>query len=191
MRAPFGLSLLLLAALAGCGRSPRTRTLTLDAAAPPPGRVRADYRGPPIAVPAVHLPAAIDRAEFARETGAGEVKVDDFARWAASPGLLARDALVRDLTARLPEGAVLPPGTPAGAARLLDVTILSLDPGPGTPTMQAAYRWLPGGAVRQVRLTLPSTAAADPAAAARAASALLGALADRIAADLPSAATTR
>ncbi len=184
MRALPVIGLAALVVLAGC-TSPKTTLLTLDASPPPADAVHADYRGLPIAVPAVHLPVALDRAEFVHQESAGEVKVDDFARWTAPLGLLARDALVRDLTARLPAGAVLPPGTvgAAGKARTLDVTILAFQAGPAGATMQVAYRVVPGGAVQQLSLATPGAGAA-PVPTAQAFGALIGELADRIAADM-------
>lgn len=180
-------SLVALLALAGCA-SPKTTLLTLDAAPPAPDGLHADYRGLPIAVPAVHLPVVLDRAEFVHQESAGEVKVDDFARWTAPLGLLARDTLVRDLTARLPAGSVLPPGTggAAGHARTLDVTILSFQGGTSGATMQVAYRALPGGAVQQVSLNAPSSGGA-PVPTAQAFGVLIGQLADYIAADVSAA----
>jgi hypothetical protein len=188
MRRPFvtpALGLAAALALSGCGSSPPTVLLTLDAAPPAPQAVRADYRGLPIAVPAVHIPASLDRAELVAQPGAGTVEVDDFARWSAPVAILARDALVRDLVARLPEGSVLPPGATgrAGKTVTIDVTILSLATLAPQATMQAAYRCLPDGAVRQVTFNAPVSGAA-PAAASRAFSALLGLLADRLAADV-------
>jgi uncharacterized protein len=175
--------------LAACGHSPSTTLLTLDAAPPPPEGIRADYRGLPVAVPAVHLPVALDRPEYVSQIAPGEAKVDDFATWVAPLGTLARDTLVRDLTARLPAGAVLPPGAAGGAGtRVIDVTLLSFIGGPGEAVMQAAFRQLPRGPVRQVELRTasPGTGAVP---SAQAFGALLGQLADRIAADLPASTT--
>lgn len=171
--------------LAACGHSPATTLLTLDAAAPPPEGIRADYRGPPVAVPAVHLPTALDRPEYVSQVAPGQAKVDDFATWVAPLGTLARDTLVRDLTARLPAGAVLPPGAAGGAGtRVIGVTLLSFTGGPGEAIMQAAFRQIPRGPVRQVELRTASPGiGAVPSA--QAFGALLGQLADRIAADLP------
>jgi len=184
MRALFPISLATLVVLAGCA-SPKTTLLTLDAAPPAPDAVPADYRGLPIAVPAVHLPASLDRAEFVHQESAGEVKVDDFARWTAPLGLLARDTLVRDLTVRLPAGSVLPPGAggAAGKARTLDVTILALQTTPSGATMQVAYRVVPGGVVQQLSLSAPSSGIA-PVPTAQAFGVLIGQLADRIAMDM-------
>lgn len=180
---PAAAAVALLTLLGACGRSPPSVTLTLDPVAPT--AVRSDYRGPPLAVPAVHMPAAIDRAEFVRQVAPGEAKIDDFARWAAPLGTLARDALVRDLTARLPTGAVLPPGAVGGkGVRTLDVTVLALTGGPGEAVLQAAYRTVPGGAVQQVEVRAPATGDA-PVPSAQAFGALIGKLADAIVAGLP------
>ena len=179
-------ALVAFATVAGCSSPPST-TLTLDVAAPGADAVRAGYSGPPVAIPAVHMPAAIDRVEFVRQITAGQLQVDDFARWSAPLGTLARDALVRDLTARLPSGSVLPPGSTAAAGHgvTLDVTILSLDASGGQARMQAAFRRVPGGMVQQAVL---QTALSDdrPVSAANAFTALLGQLADHITAALPS-----
>jgi len=190
MRALPLIGVVALAALAGC-TSPKTTLLTLDAAPPAAGAVHGDYRGLPLAVPAVHLPASLDRAEFVRQVTPGEVKVDDFARWTAPLGLLARDALVRDLTVRLPAGSVLPPGTvgSAGHARTLDVTILSFQADAGGATMQVAYRALPRGAVQQLSLSVPSGGVA-PVPTAQSFATLIGQLADRIAADMSAMSVT-
>lgn len=175
-------ALALAVAAAACSHSPPTRFLTLDAAA---GPARPDYRGPPVALPAVVLPAALDRAEYAAPAGPGRVRVSDFDRWAAPLGRLARDTLVLDLTARLPAGSVLPPDAPvpAGATRV-DAAVLSLDPG---GRMRLAYAvHAPGQAPlrRVVDLAAPASGA-DATAAATTFSALLAQAADRIAADLP------
>lgn len=171
--------------LAGCAHSPPTTMLTLDPA-PPAGTARAGYAGRAIVIPAVHVPAVLDRAEFVRQTAPGEVRIDDFARWAAPLGLLARDTLIRDLTARLPAGAVLPPGSSGGQgnAATLDVTILSFGGTADGMRLDVAYRLLPDGPLRQASFTAPGNAA-DPVGTARAFSALIGELADRLAADLP------
>lgn len=175
-----GAALGLTAFVLGACSSPSTTLLTLDAMAPPQQAIHADYRGPAIVVPAVHVPAILDRAEFVHQVSAGAAKVDDFARWAAPLGILTRDVLVRDLAARLPEGSVLPPGTAGSKAAItIDVTILSFDATAGGATMQAAYRITPQGAVRQISLDT-GQAARDPVSAAQAYTKLIGQLADTI-----------
>lgn len=171
-------------AVTGCASAP-THILTLDAVAPMGSAVRTTYAGPPIAVPAVHVPAGLDRTEFVTEVSAGEARIDDQTHWAAPLGLLIRDALVRDLIARLPAGSVLPPGTAAGAGsiRTIDVTILALDVRQGGAFLQAAYRVLPNGPLRQANIQAATSAAPTPAESARAFAQLIGQLADQIAAD--------
>ncbi|UAK24285.1 PqiC family protein [Sphingomonas nostoxanthinifaciens] len=169
-------------ALAACAHSPATTMLTLDAVAP--AAAAPAYRGAPIAIPAVHIPAALDRAEYTRQVAGAEMKVDDFARWIAPLGTLARDTLVRDLTARLPEGAVLPPGAVAAPpARTVSVTILAFGIAGGQARMDVAYRELPSGPVAQLSLETPQQAG-TPTASAEAFSQLLAQLADRMAASL-------
>lgn len=170
-----------------CGSSPATTLLTLDAVTPPPGAVHADYRGPVIVIPAVHVPAVIDRTEFVHEVTAGSGKVDDLAHWAAPLGLLSRDALVRDLIARLPEGKVLPPGTtaPGKGASVIDVTILGFATTPNGATMQIAWRVLPDGATRQVSVNVEQPISTPPTAAT-AYAALIAALAESISGELSS-----
>jgi len=175
--------------LAGCGHGPATTFLVLDPV--PPAAVAADYAGPPLRVPFVHLPVTFDRPELVRRDAAGTLKVEDFARWAAPLGRMTRDTLVGDLIARLPAGSVLPPDAPAGTAELrVEATILSFDAGAGSAAMTVSYRLVPtrGAEPRPtvVQLTTP-LAGEEPAGRARAWSAFLGQLADRIAADLPRA----
>lgn len=170
-------------AMTGCGHSPSTTMLTLDAVAPPHGPVPA-YHGPPIAIPAVHIPASLDHAEFVDEPSAGVAKLNDFAQWIAPMGILARDALIRDLMARLSAGAVLPPGsTGVASARTLDVTILSFAGGQDSGRLQAVWRVVPDGRVQPIDLTADG-AGVGPVASAQLLSKLLGQLADAIANDL-------
>lgn len=178
-----------LALLAGCGHSPATTFLVLDPA-PPAGAV-ASYAGAPIRVPFVHLPVALDRPELVRHDAAGTLTVEDFARWSAPLGRMARDTLVGDLTQRLPAGEVLPPDAPPGARELrVEVTILSFDAAGGTAAMTVSYRLVSARAAEPrpllVQLTAPLPDDA-PSGRARAWSALLGQLSDRIVAALPQA----
>ena len=179
--------------LAGCGHSPAATFLVLDPA--PPSSPVASYTGPPLRVPFVHLPVTVDRPELVRQDAAGTVKVDDFARWAAPLGLQARDTLIRDLTARLPAGAVLPPDAPPAPREVrVEATILSFDVAGGQAVLTASYRLAgPGaGASSGAGSTRPalaqlSTPLADDGAASRAQawSRLIGQLSDRVVAALP------
>lgn len=192
MKAPTRLRLASSAALlwlAGCGHSPPTRFLVLDVAPPPSGLVRAGYRGPPVSIIAVQVPAVLDRPEFAREVSPGQLQINDFERWSAPLGTLARDTLGRDLTLCLPDGAVLPVGAGfanAGVIRI-EVVVVSFGTGTDGTSMEASYRLLlPGGGDlrRQARFRVPSDGI-DAAASARAWTALLGKLAEHIAVELP------
>jgi uncharacterized lipoprotein YmbA len=150
------------------------------------------YRGTTIRVPAVRIPPALDRNEFVQGSAPGEVKVDDLVRWSAPLGMLSRNTLIIDLASRLLPGAVAPPDSPAqsGGVRV-DVSILSLETTDGEASMQAAYQFTPddgqaSATYRQWAILHLPIAARTPPETARAFSALLGQLADRIAADLAS-----
>jgi hypothetical protein len=184
-RAPLMAPLLALL-VAGCGHSPATTFLVLDAA--PPAVPVAAYAGPPLRVPFVHLPVTLDRPELVRHDRAGTLAVEDFARWSAPLGLMARDTLVQDLTQRLPAGTVLPPDAPGVASEVrVEPTVLSADFGSGTAAMTISYRLVrsPAAAARPRLVQLTATLADDtPAGRAQAWSRLLGDLSDRIVADL-------
>jgi uncharacterized lipoprotein YmbA len=184
------------ALLAACAHTPPTRFFTLDpapagAGAPPPV-----YAGPPVRVLAVNLPPEMDRPELVSRRGGDQLGVDDFAHWAAPVGELARTALAADLAARLPQGRVVFPG----AARLepsrdLTVSVLDFEVAGGQATIDASWtlataggRPAPGQATGgTLRLTAPA-AGVGSAATARALSALLASLADRLAATLEAGA---
>ncbi|WNO53809.1 PqiC family protein [Stakelama saccharophila] len=183
--------LIMLLPLAACGGSPATTMLTLDPV--PPAAPATAYAGPPLRIPALHLPATLDRVEFVQQLSAGTVQIDDFTRWAAPPGLLARDTLIRDLTQRLPEGKVLPPDAAAVTPEVrLDATVLSFDATAGEAVLQVSYRLVDAAQGREPprRLVELRTPVADmqPVAQARALSTLLGRFADRVAADIASGA---
>lgn len=66
--------------LAGCGSSPKANFYTLSSAAPPPQAPAAvPYR---IAIGMVAVPDLIDRPQIVTRTGANQVTIDEFARWA-------------------------------------------------------------------------------------------------------------
>ena len=185
----------LAAGLAACGSSPPTRFYTLDVAPPAARPAAATARVLPVRVDAVHVPPVFDRPELVREIAANEVRVDDFGRWSAPLGETARRALTADLAARLPQGAVVFPEAPKPAdGRGLVVDILSLSHAGGQAVLDVSWTLTagrPGAAAtgpvaytgRSLRLTTPSAGPA-PGAAAPELSALLGQLADSIAADL-------
>ena len=173
--------------LAACGKSPETKFLTLD---PTQGSALAAYRGPPVRLPSLHIPPEFDRVEFARQTGPGEMKVDDFVHWSAPLGMLARNTLILDLAQRLPAGAVSPPDAAAQPGGLrANVSILSFGVVGNEASLKAAYDFVlddtPGASGPQHWAEL-STASVGPTPleTARAFSTLLGLLADRMAGDI-------
>jgi uncharacterized lipoprotein YmbA len=177
---------LLALGLTACGTTAPTRYLTL--AATPPTGPGPDGAGLVLRPPEVRWPAAFDRLEVARPTGAVEVAVEELARWSAAPGRLAAAALTADLVARLP-GAVIAPWsdpTPANAVAVtVQVETLSERPaGYGLLAVVSIVR----GAVPSRRWTFQAEAegAHDAQGEAQAMSRLMGALADRIAGDLAS-----
>lgn len=173
--------------LAACGHSPATTFLVIDPA-PPTVPPITGYAGPPLRVPFVHLPVADDRPELIRQDGAGTIVVEDFARWSAPLGLLARQALIGDLTARLPAGAVLPPdAAPAGREVRVEATVLSFTATGPQATMAVSYRLIAPGANPPPQVVSLSTPLLDAAAPSRAQawSRLIAQLSDQMVAALP------
>lgn len=169
--------------IAGCGHSPATTFLVLDAV--PPAAVASAYAGPPLRVPFVHLPVTLDRPEPVRRDAAGTLKVEEFARWSAPIGLMTRNTLIQNLTQRLPAGSVLPPDAPAATGELpIEATILTFDASNGSAAMTVSYRLGTSSRPSLAQLTAPLPDD-TPAGQARVWSALLGQLSDRIVADLP------
>ncbi|CAN5847717.1 hypothetical protein BH11PSE3_BH11PSE3_27630 [soil metagenome] len=181
--------------LAACGHSPETQFLTLD---PVPGASASQaWRGPPVRIPSVAIPPALDRVEFTRQTAPGEMKVDDLVHWSAPLGMLARNTLILDLAQRLPAGAVAPPDAPAQPGGLrITVSIVSFGVTGGEASMEAAYEITSDEAAAatgprqwaQLRAASAGTTAVDTA---RVFSTLLGSLADRIAGDIAGRAGRR
>ncbi len=172
--------------LAGCGHSPETTFLVIDAA--PPAAQATAYAGPPLRVPFVHLPVTVDRPELVRQDAAGTVKIDDFARWSAPLGIMVRNALIQDLTVRLPAGAVLPPDAlPAAREVRVEATVLSFDAVGGEAVMTASYRLVFRGTETRPQVVRLSASLADDTAPARARawSRLIGQLSDTVVAALP------
>ena len=171
--------------LAACGHSPETQFLTLD---PVPGTPAAGHRGTTVRIPSVQVPPELDRVEFARQTGPGQMKVEDLVHWSASLGMLARNALILDLAQRLPSGTVLPPDSAAQPRGLrATVAILSFATAGSDVTMTATYAFGPedGVAAAPRWAELRTAGGQTPVETARAFGTLLGLLADRMAADLP------
>jgi uncharacterized lipoprotein YmbA len=170
---------------AACSSSSPTRFFTL-LPVPPAGAVTS-YAGPPVKVADIQVPPSMDRLELVRQSAGNELVIDDFAHWAASLGDLSRAALTQDLAARLPGDRVVYPDVQAPEGTLLlSVDLLSFDCAPGTASLEASWtltaKSKPAGPPRQLRLS--GGCGADGPSEAAALSALLGQLADAVAADL-------
>ena len=172
--------------VAGCHSAP-TRLFTLYGVAAASSRNA--YAGPPVRIDAVHVPPALDRIEVVGDIAPGEESISDLDHWSAPLGQVARQALAADLVTRLPEGRVIFPhlSKPAGALGI-SVDVLDISSDSRGTTLLASWIVTPAGAlVRSAggTVTLHTDLASHGAAAtAQALSALLGQLADRIAADL-------
>jgi uncharacterized lipoprotein YmbA len=170
--------------MTACGTTAPTHYLTLAAA--PAARPGPDVAGLVLRPPEVRWPAAFDRLEVARPSGAVEVTVEELARWSAAPGRLAAAALTADLVDRLP-GAVIAPWsdpTPANAVAVT-VQVETLSERPAGYGLLAVVSIVRGAAPsRRWTFQAEAEAAHDAQGEAQALSRLLGALADRIAGDL-------
>jgi hypothetical protein len=170
--------------LTACGTTAPTRYLTLAAA--PISRPAPDVGGLVLRPPEVRWPAAFDRLEVARPTGAVDVTVEELARWSAAPGRLAAAALTADLVARIP-GAVIAPWadpTPVDAVAVT-VQVETLSERPTGYGLMAAVSIVRGAAPpRRWTFQAEAEGAHDAQGEAQALSRLLGELADRIVSDL-------
>lgn len=132
-------ALLLVAGLAWACTSAPTRFYTLQGPAPAPG-VR-ELAGPTLAVGPVALPEALDRPQVVTQRAGGEVRVDEFARWAAPLRSEIARVLAEQLAALRPDARIAPFGAAPAAPDLrilLDVRRFALAPGEGA-TLDAVW----------------------------------------------------
>jgi len=176
---------LLLLTLAACASSPPTRFFALDPV--PGGGGAADHTaGKAVKIDAVHIPPALDRNSMVRGESDNQLQISSQDRWAGDLGEMIRRVLTQNLASRLPSGMVIAPESPAPpSARGLVVDILTFQPQGGEVVLDADWTLLEGTQSnpvlrRSVHLTAASASSAQGEAAAM--SALLGQLADGIAA---------
>lgn len=174
------------AALAGCGHSPPTRYVTLNAT--PADAPLATAQIPPVQLTAVHIPAELDRPEVVTQQSPNRISVAESDRWGAPLAQMMRRTLAQDLVTRLPAGTFVLPDAPAPPdTRTLVVTVLDAEADAnGTLTLQAAWTLLSGRPARatfarQTTLKAEIENRGDAAAQAAAMSRALGQLADQIA----------
>ncbi|MEW9584995.1 membrane integrity-associated transporter subunit PqiC [Paraburkholderia sp. DGU8] len=171
--------------MAGCGHSPPTRYVTLNAS--PAAAPLATVQLQPIQLTAVHIPAELDRPEVVTQVSPNRLAVDETDRWGAPLAQMMRRTLAQNLMTRLPAGSFILPDAPAPAdTRTLVVTVLNSEAdASGKLTLQAAWTLLAGHPSRTTltrETTLSSTMSErDAAGQAAALSDVLGQLADQIA----------
>jgi uncharacterized lipoprotein YmbA len=121
--------LLAAATLAGCGSSPKVNFYTLSAdAAPPQAAAPAPYS---VAIGAVTIPDAVDRAQFVVRTGPNQVTVNEFEVWAGSLKTEIPRVVAGNLAQLLAGASVFayPLGGDADIKVLLDVQRFESAPG--------------------------------------------------------------
>jgi uncharacterized lipoprotein YmbA len=173
---------LLALGVTACGTTPPTRYLTLSDIAPstPPAR-RADSLV--LAPPTVRWPAALDRLEVARPAGGVEVSVPELTRWSAAPARLASDALIVDLTRRLPGLSFALRSDPDAAT--VDVEIQAIERrADGYGLLATAVITAAHGAPRRRVLSLVAAGVPTADGEAEAVSGMIAAMADQLAEDL-------
>jgi uncharacterized lipoprotein YmbA len=108
--------LIALMLIGGCSTSPRASFYTLSAAPPPAGGIQAAVQQPPLRVTldAITVPELVERPQFVLRTGATQVTIDEFARW-ADP---LRSQISRVLAANLSQ--LLPGALVSGYAQAPD-----------------------------------------------------------------------
>ena len=122
-------ALLAAAALAGCGSSPKVNFYTLSTdAAPPQAAAPAPYS---VAIGAVTIPDAVDRAQFVVRTGPNQVTVNEFEVWAGSLKTEIPRIVAGNLAQLLAGASVFayPQGGDADCKVLLDVRRFESAPG--------------------------------------------------------------
>ena len=187
---------LLVLTLGACASSPPTRFFALDPAPPgaAPAGGQADTTRTAVKVDAVHIPPALDRESMVRGESDNQLQISSQDRWAGDLGEMIRRVLTQDLAERLPSGTVVAPESPAPpSAHGLVIDILTFQPQAGEVVLDADWTLLEGTQSnpvlhRSTHLTAPAAGSAQGEAAAM--SALLGQLADDIAARIGGADDT-
>lgn len=196
MRAAIACGLMLLS-LAGCASSPEIRYYTLSAAAPidAAGATATRPRRVAYLVNALRVPDMLDRPQIVIRSGANEVEILDYDRWAAPFPDMLRRALAADLAARLGPGAVVDQSLAAEFPLLGSITIGILDFDPrrqGPSTIEVSWSIRTGRGTQppsEIHRARRSLAAAGPAVAdlVAAMDRLVAQIADDIAATIPDA----
>jgi len=195
MRAlPAPLALLTLVALAGCvlKHTPEARFFALRPVAETPNGSVADATGAAgvVGVLPVFLPGALERPQFVTWSGPGEVRIDEFLRWAEPLDAGVLRVLAEDLGTLLPSHRVIkapwPGSTPLRCRVRAEIVRFGPQPG-GEVFLSSRFVLLPARSERalvtravDLRRDL-APGSQDPGRAVEAMSALLADLAGRVA----------
>ena len=186
MRRAVAISTLLLCA--GCSffsKGKQSRFYTLDRV---PGTATSAVRGVPISIESLELPPGFDRREVIVRKANHELDIRNGDQWSAMLEPMVLHTLAFDLASRLPEGMVVLPGeTKPLTARTVDVVVEEFVAGPESRVVLNA-RWIlhragsPDMTHREeIAIEIPALDSTNVAAGM---SQALGALADRITAQL-------
>jgi uncharacterized protein len=128
---------------AGCASSPPSRYYTLSSTtAPAAAAATAATSGLSIAVGPVRVPALVDRPEIVVSTGANEVRLEEFHRWAASLQEDLARVIAGNLIAALgtPRVSVFPQAPAADADYRVAVEVQRFESMPGNSVaLEAAW----------------------------------------------------
>jgi uncharacterized lipoprotein YmbA len=194
MRAlPATVALLAVGALPGCvslKRTPEARFFSLRSVADAPQAPAAETEAGIVGVLPVFLPGSLERPQFVTWSGPGEVRIDEFLRWAEPLGSGVARVLAEDLGTLLPSYRVIkapwPASTPLHCRVRVEVAHFGPQPG-GAVSLSGRFVLLPARrerafAARAVELRRDvGPRGNDPGGAVEAMSALLADLAGHIA----------
>ena len=173
----------------GCGHSPATQFFTLMPVRSDQPRSAAALN--PVQVRVVHIPEMLDRPQRVVQSSPERLEIIEQQRWGAPLNDMVRRILTENLTARLPQGAVLAPEVPAPPmTHGIVVYIEEFQPEPaGRVVLDVSWSLVDGAGSQHATSAATDpremrrfevTAANDPDAQVAAMSRLLGQLADAI-----------
>ena len=121
------------AVAAGCASTPQSRFYTLSATTAP----SASTSTLSVSVGPVSVPAVVDRPQIVVSTGANQVKLDEFNRWAAPLQDSLAGVIAEDLAGILgtPSVTVFPADSSAGAQYRVAVELQRFESTPGVSTV--------------------------------------------------------
>lgn len=176
-----GVSIVLVMLISGCGFLSRKENHFYSLQTTPGAETVRAATGLPIGIDAIELPPGIDRREIVVRGANQELEMRGTHQWASPIEEMVMHTLAFNLANRLPDGMVVLPGQakPIGAMRPVSVVFEDLAAGADRVFVLDA-RWTVGDVTRRERITV-DVASLESAEIAKAMSAALGTLAERIA----------